>query len=548
MRARRRSCARAGLACALLAATVGAGRCAASSTLAPSPSTRVGEASVPPPRAVASSSGAPSPPLPLRRARTLAPPPALSPSQAAEAAALGLTDPATAAAFFGLDPPVPDVADPDPVAERPPLVLAGPTVAADAPPTPTPTPAPTDPPLACALTVSADLPPGGAPVPACSPVTVYATVTVQDGLPPGAPPLDGFVTFATDGIAATAPLRLTPSPASSAGASATVTRWRVHPVGKDDTPAAGAALTAWYSPAGGNSSACVAGSSAPLAVPVARSTPLVSVSPNPATLAKAPNATCDLKDLHARVVVAAAGGVTDCATPTGLVTLHVVPGDVRDVRAANFLPSLSQATKAKVAQVAAAEATAAALKAGRAAAERGSWKAAAAAGLEGAREEAVLLALDGAAGLGKKKQEKKEEKSGSADPDPSQAQHAADIAAGGGGPAALLDRARAALLADLPPLPFGRRRRRLLGPIKAAIDSHAFAHRKVGAGVLLPTQLLPGQPGHALIVPAGGAAAVGPRLIPGRPYTLVAQYSGDDNFEKAAGVGALVVDGSCPLA
>ena len=129
-----------------------------------------------------------------------------------------------------------------------------------------------------------------------------------------------------------------------------------------------------------------------------------------------------------------------------------------------------------------------------------------------------------------------------------------DVAIIGAGPAGLLDRARTLL----PPLPssggggplgglFGRRRRRiLLGPVKEALDSAVLLHRKVGAGALLPTQLVPGMPGHAAILPAGDK--VGLRLLPGVDYTLVAQYAGDDNFEKASGGGALVVDATCPLA
>ena len=498
-----------------------------------------------------------SPPQPRAAVAQPVPSSRLSPYQSQQAAALGLVDPASAAAFFGVDPPAP------PPAPRRNATTTAAIAAAALPPDPSlddPTPPPVAPALPCTLTVSADLPPAGAAIPACSPVTVYASVNVVGGLPAGAPPLDGFITFSTDGIAATAPLRLVSSAAdrSSATASAVVTRWRAHPIGKDDTPG-GAALTAWYAPAGGNSSACVSGSSAPLAVPVKRATPVVSVSPSPATLAKSANSTCSLADLHARVNVGAAGEVTDCATPTGLVTLHVVRGDVATtpLHAANLLPAISNAAQAKVAQVAAAEVTAAALKASRAAAVTGSWKSAAAAGVGGAKQEAVLLALDGVAGLAGKGAAKEAAQAAAAQATgatPAQAEHTADVlvstnqgVGGVGGPAGLFDRARTLL----PPLPAGNvlgglfGRRRLLGPVKEALDSASLIHRKVGAGVLMPTQLLPGMPGHARILPAGDK--IGLRLLPGRDYTLVAQYAGDDNFEKASGGGALVVDETCPL-
>ena len=495
----------------------------------------------PPPRAVA-------PATPLAQA----PPATLSLAQAAQARALGLGDPASIAAFFGVDQAVLEAAAAS--------TSASPTTPKAAPPA-----------SPCSLTVSADLPPDGSAIPACSPVTVYATVAVTGGLPVSAPPLDGFITFSTDGIAATAPLRLVSTGLGTASVSTNVTRWRVHPAGKDGTPG-GAALTAYYAPAGGNSTACDSGSSAPLAVPVKRATPVVSVSPSPAVLAKTTNSTCDLKDLHAVVNVGASGGVTDCATPTGLVTLHVVRGSVADtpVRAANLLPAISQAMNAKVAQIAAAEVTAAAVKASHSAAETGSWKQAARAGMAGAREEATLLALDAAAGFGAGGADEKQARQASAarvtGSTPAQGRAAAEVvstdAAGPGEdpaaadgavpePSTFLDRARTLL----PPLPggglgslFGRRRRArsLLGPIKETLDSYALIHRKVGAGVLMPTQLLPGMPGHARILPAGDWA--GWRLVHGWEYTLVAQYSGDDNFEKAGGGGALVVESSCPLA
>jgi len=487
----------------------------------------------------------------------------LSTAQAASAAALGLTDPASAAAFFGLDPPQPPPRPPS--LPLPPPPPRSPAVAAPDPSLDDPTPKAGPEPFPCTLTVSADLPHSGAAIPACSPVTVYAHVEVPGGLPAGFPPLDGFITFSTDGIAATAPLRLVSESDSSASISANVTRWRVHPAGKDGTPG-GAALTAYYAPAGGNSSACASGSSSPLAVPVKRATPLVSVSPSPAVLAKTASSTCSLADLHAVVNVGAAGDVADCATPTGLVTLHVVRGAVGStpLRAANLLPVASQAITAKVAQVAAAEVTAAAMKAGHSAAATGSWKQAAAAGLVGARQEATLLALDAVAGVGGGGGDAKRARQAAAatatGATPSQGRAAADVvstdapgpeAAAGAGPASLLDRARTLL----PPLPGGGggglggffgRRRHLLGPIKEALDSASLIHRKVGAGVLMPTQLLPGMPGHARILPAGDK--VGLRLVPGHAYTLVAQYSGDDNFEKAGGGGELIVEGSCPLA
>ena len=487
---------------------------------------------------------------------------------------------------------------------------------------------------ACSVTLTVT---PGAGAAACSPVTLTAVVTK-----PGGAPAEGYIIFAADGAGLSPALRLT-------GGSANVTVTSLLPGVR--------ALTAWY--LRGESGTCNEGPSAPLAYPVSKTTPVVTVVPRPANLT-AP--ACSMKAVKFDVTVGAAGGARDCATPGGVVGLYLVRGALPSVAAWSGLPSTPGAAQRRAAikarvvnglaeklgavasgggggtsKASGVGAMLAKLGGGLSFQQRSGGSAAATAatpsastlpGLSltpdggvqidfgrAASDVASTAALAAATGGGG---------GGPASTDPESADlaaatlaEAADLtaaegqplggvseASGGGAPVAATVATPAATpppapastrppsltlvpaspppqtpphaspshaaaaatdaltgatppaaprpaLPALPPPFFGRRSLTGLtddvaaaaARARGAVASDPLLHRVLGVGVLLPMELLPGTPSHALM--AGGAAAG--VAFPGT-YTVVAQYSGDKRFEKGAGAVPFVIDASCPPA
>ena len=483
---------------------------------------------------------------------------------------------------------------------------------------------------ACSVTLTVT---PGAGAAACSPVTLTAAVTK-----PGGAPAEGYIIFAADGAGLSPALRLT-------GGSANVTVTSLLPGLR--------ALTAWY--LRGEGGTCNEGPSAPLAYPVSKATPVVTVAARPANLT-AP--ACSMKAVKFDVTVGAAGGAHDCATPGGVVGLYLVRGALPSVAAWSGPPSTPGAAQRRAA-IKARVVNGLAEKLGSVADGGGGSKSKASgvgamlaklggglsfqqksggsapastsippastlpglsltpdggvqidfagAASDAASTAALTAATGGAAGastdpesadlaaatlaeaadltaaegqpLGGGREASDEPGATTPPPattppatpapastrplkltlvSPSTPPHASPSHAAAAATEALTDAAPPAgplpafPMPALPPPLFGRRRS-LAGltddvaaaaaRARGAVASDPLLHRVLGVGVLLPTELLPGTPSHALM--AGGAAAG--VAFPGT-YTVVAQYSGDKRFDKGAGSVPFVIDASCPPA